>query len=170
MNPTSAIALVVLVLLAVAGVVIGHIGLPSQPATVLPAPKHTLELAPPPVCEPERAPCEARHKAKRIALRFLEPAQALEPFAVEVALASAKPDGTPAVLPIAGVVIELDMVRMDMGYHRHRLDRVAEGVYRGELLLPVCQSGRLDWYAQIEAQVGNERWQTRFDFEIDPPA
>lgn len=74
-----------------------------------------------------------------------------------------------ATLELAGqdpawVEIDLDGVEMYMGLNRARLDRVAPGSYRGEVVLPVCASERMTWAATLLPEGDFERGEVQFRF------
>ena len=47
------------------------------------------------------------------------------------------------------VEVDFSGVTMNMGYNRPRLDKVADGLFEGEGLLPVCIRQRMDWEAKV---------------------
>lgn len=64
----------------------------------------------------------------------------------------------------APVTAALDFqgVDMDMGFNRITLRRDAEGVLRGEALLPVCVTGAMRWHAELQI---DGRPLARFSFD-----
>ncbi len=52
-------------------------------------------------------------------------------------------------LEVDGVEVDFSGVTMNMGYNRPRLERVGEGRFRGEGMLPVCVRQRMDWEAKV---------------------
>lgn len=84
--------------------------------------------------------------------------QALESGAVTFVI---DPPGVPlmkslalAVLPeqvsaVVGIAVEIRGLNMEMGLNRTVLQRDAEGVWRGETILPICSQRRMEWEAAV---------------------
>lgn len=69
--------------------------------------------------------------------------QPLRPFALEIHLPQAQQ-----------VAVELTMRDMNMGSNLYPLQRDAQGIWRGRVILPVCVSGRRDWVMTVIADGG----------------
>lgn len=124
---------------------------PVQPAIALHAE---------PDCDSARQACRAHGDDLEIELRLGPALRPLEPFSIALRV---NPDAG------ARIDIEFQMRGMDMGLNRYRLDRGAEGVWRGRAVLPVCTTGRSDWYAVIEIAQGGKRWIAEMPFVVGPP-
>ena len=61
-----------------------------------------------------------------------------------------------AAANVSSVVLDLEMIDMDMGVNRFRLSQDAGGIWKGEIMIPVCATGRRDWIANmlIESEQG----------------
>ena len=86
-------------------------------------------------CDLARGPCEVAG----LRLRLTGPARALTPipFVVET------------TEPLQRVVLSLEMQGMDMGPNRHRARQTEKGAWRGEMMFPICVSGRHDWLVHV---------------------
>ncbi|AHE99733.1 hypothetical protein THITH_17140 [Thioalkalivibrio paradoxus ARh 1] len=83
------------------------------------------------------------------------PIRHLEPLNVEVTFSEQDPEW---------VEIDLSGVEMFMGYHRPRLERVAQGQYRGEAVLPACTGEQMTWAATVLPEGAADRAEARFHF------
>lgn len=130
-----------------------------RPALHAPAPP-AIALHAEPDCDSARQSCRAHGDDLEIELRLGPALRPLEPFSIALRV---NPDAG------ARIEIEFQMRGMDMGLNRYRLDRDAEGVWRGRAVLPVCTTGRSDWYAVIEIAQGGKRWIAEMPFVVSPP-
>ncbi|MFP4609447.1 MAG: hypothetical protein ACLFQT_00360 [Thiohalophilus sp.] len=152
--------LLLVVLIAVAGgyswVAIYHTGRDTAPATAA----ETVSM---PVtetaCRDTRAPCRASHPdLGEIRLRFPDGAYYMQRFAAELRLANAtEPDQ---------VTLDLEMTGMDMGRNRFSLSPAEDGVWRGELLLPICVTGRVDWQVRVQLDRDERRYEAVFPLNV----
>ncbi len=128
----------------------------SEQAAQLPERELRVEAG----CEAHERACEALGEGVRIGLRLgdTEP-KALSPFPVALEL-----DG----LEATAVSLEFSMPAMEMGQNRYRLQRDATGLWRGEAMLPICSSGRLDWLARVRVESETERLLADFPFHTQP--
>jgi hypothetical protein len=111
-------------------------------------------------CDSARQTCRARGGDLEIELRLGPPVLPMEAF--DIQLQSMRGDlGTQARIDV-----QFQMRGMDMGLNRYRLDRDADGVWRGRALLPVCASGRSDWYAVIGIAQDGRRWVAEIPFVV----
>jgi hypothetical protein len=69
---------------------------------------------------------------------------------------------------VHSVTVEFSMPSMDMGRNRYRLSRQASDVWAGNVILPVCSSGRRGWVAKVEVETPRERLTARFPFQAEP--
>lgn len=83
------------------------------------------------------------------------PAMALQPLSLELRFSRQDPQW---------LEVDLAGVEMFMGHHRIRLDRTETGVYRGDLLLPVCASEAMTWSATVLPEGDTER--AEFQFQL----
>lgn len=64
------------------------------------------------------------------------------------------------------VTLRFDMVGMDMGVNQYRLQVIDKGVWQAQVMLPVCVTGRRDWFATVRVTVpGDEAVEAKFPFE-----
>lgn len=53
-------------------------------------------------------------------------------------------------LEVAGIVVEIRGLNMDMGLNRTVLQRDQEDVWIGETILPLCSQRRMEWEAAVQ--------------------
>ncbi len=76
----------------------------------------------------------------------------------------------------SGTPLDLDRVRvsfemtMPMGDHRSLLRPGPDGWHEGEVLLPLCASGKRRWYATVEGTVAGRPVKVRFRLDLSPPS
>jgi len=99
----------------------------------------------------EAVDCLLSESACKVAGYTLEfkdrPIRPLTPIKVEMQTAA----------NVSSVILDLEMLDMDMGVNRFKLVQEAEGIWKGEIMIPVCATGRRDWVANmlIESEQGN---------------
>jgi hypothetical protein len=57
------------------------------------------------------------------------------------------------------------MPGMDMGQNRYRLLPEGNG-WVGLVTLPICASGRSDWWVSVQVLGDEEQWEAGFPFEM----
>lgn len=83
--------------------------------------------------------CQVAFGGRRVEVRFLSAPTALKRFDLVVKA------------PDAGqVAADFAMQGMDMGPNRYVLQRTADGVWQGKIILPVCVSGTSNWTMTLE--------------------
>jgi hypothetical protein len=85
----------------------------------------------------------------------------LEKFAFEVI-----PQGESA-RSVGEVRVDFEMVGMDMGINAYRLERLADGRYRQDIILPVCTTTRTDWVANLTLRSTEGAYLVRLPFQVD---
>lgn len=115
-------------------------------------------------CNPVLDVCKASDHSHSVALRLDTSTRYLKPFEIEVTINGFN------VTAIKTVSVDFNMVDMDMGINRFRLNQVIQQetgiVYRGRGILPVCVTGRRDWQAVVEVDAGDTAYQAVFNFII----
>ena len=112
-------------------------------------------------CDSARAACLAQGEGLEVELWLGPPVVSLTPF--DIALR--RVDG---VLGESAVVeVQFVMPGMDMGINRYRLARVANGLWQGRAILPVCTSSRVDGIAALDIRDGPHRWTAALPFTSD---
>jgi hypothetical protein len=97
----------------------------------------------PVVCADPVQGCAFSHRGQPGQIRLSLPPAPLQPFMLELSAPGVK-----------RVSAEFQMVGMDMGFNRYDLRAASPGVFRSEITLPVCVSGRRDWklYLDVDGQ------------------
>lgn len=111
-------------------------------------------------CDVAERACSARGGELHFELQLGPPVRPMEAFDIRLR-------GTPAA--DAQISVEFRMIGMDMGLNRYRLERAADGEWRGRAMLPVCTTGRSDWMAQVEIIQGGRRWVAELPFTVARP-
>lgn len=108
-------------------------------------------------CDLNLRDCEARlPSGESVSVRIEpRPAMALQPLSLEMRFSRQDP---------RWLDVDLAGVEMFMGHHRVRLDRAETGVYRGDVLLPVCASEAMTWSATVLPEGDAERAEFQFQF------
>jgi len=68
---------------------------------------------------------------------------------------------------VGAVRVDFEMVGMDMGINAYRLERLADGDYRADIILPVCTSERTDWLANVTIHSTEGAYLVRLPFQVD---
>lgn len=113
-------------------------------------------------CDSAQQSCSARAADLEIALRLGPPVRPMEAF--EIRLLSPRD----TLDEDARITLEFQMRAMDMGLNRYRLERAADGAWRGRAILPMCVSGRSDWLAKLEIGQSGRRWTAELPFTVAP--
>ena len=87
--------------------------------------------------------CDFKHRGETVQVRFSHPPKPLEAFAMTVYAPGAR-----------NIQAEFKMQGMKMELSPYILAIDKTGVFTGQILLPICVSGRRDWklFLQIDAQ------------------
>ncbi|MFI9652326.1 hypothetical protein [Guyparkeria halopsychrophila] len=72
-----------------------------------------------------------------------------------------------AAKAIGQIRVDFEMIGMDMGINAYRLDRLADGTYREEVILPVCTTDRSDWRANLSIHSTAGAYLVRLPFSVD---
>jgi len=72
-------------------------------------------------------------------------------------------------LAVAGVVVEIRGLNMEMGLNRTALTRADDGGHwQGETILPICSQRRMEWEAAVQLE-GGEHYEVPFPFHTTRP-
>ena len=71
-------------------------------------------------------------------------------------------------LEVAGVMVEIRGLNMDMGLNRTTLARGGDGRWRGETILPICSQRRMEWEAAVQLETEG-RYEVPFPFHTTRP-
>lgn len=113
-------------------------------------------------CDSAQSACGARGENLSIELRLGPSLRPLESFAVELRVLQGVLDAQ------ARIEVQFQMRGMDMGLNRYRLEQSADGLWRGRAVLPVCTTGRSDWYAVVGIEQDGRRWIAEMPFGVGP--
>jgi hypothetical protein len=104
-------------------------------------------LAVEPDCDAARAPCTALGEGLRLRLALHGEVVPMQPFEVHLEVAAGPPGGE--AVAITGATVDFDMVGMDMGQNRYRLQAGDGGRWTARVTLPACVRGRRNWIARV---------------------
>jgi len=152
--------LLLVVVIAIAGgyswVAIYHTE--NDPAPAAPVETVSLQVTET-ACQKTRAACRATHpELGEITLRFPEGAYYMQRFAAELRMSDA--------IRVDQIRLDLTMTDMDMGRNRFALSPAGDGLWRGELLLPICVTGRVDWQVRVQLDRGERRYEAVFPLNV----
>jgi hypothetical protein len=114
-------------------------------------------------CDSARQACLARGDDLEIELRLGPQLRPLEPFSAQLRALRGDLNAQ------ARIDVKFQMRGMDMGLNRYRLGRDADGDWRARAVLPVCTTGRSDWYAMVEIVQDGRRWVAEMPFAVGQP-
>lgn len=97
-------------------------------------------------CDPSENSCMISVKQQKAVLSFHQVSSALEPFMVVVE--TDIPD-------IEQLGLRFYMQEMDMGYNTFEMEKVSEGHWEKEVILPVCSSGSENWRVELQILQGD---------------
>jgi len=112
-------------------------------------------------CDPVATACSAGNDDLTLNLRLSGEVHPLKPFTVELDLRGR------VAATVNKVTVGFAMVGMDMGENVFKLVRGADGVWRGQAMLPICSHGRRDWRATVEA-AGEALYTAAFNLQVSP--
>jgi len=112
-------------------------------------------------CDGAQRACRIFGTELELELRLGPPVRTMESF--EISLRRLRGSlGTDAQ-----VTVQFQMRDMEMGLNRYRLVMGAEGIWRGQAMLPVCSAGRSDWVAQVDISATGQRWRADLPFKAE---
>lgn len=115
-------------------------------------------------CDPAKSICVVADQDHAITLYFPEQVHYLSPFSMQVTTKGFRNTA------IEAVNVEYTMVGMDMGLNRFTLasmvDEKGNLFYKGEGILPVCVSGRVDWLAKVNIMTAEKVYEAEFKLVV----
>lgn len=117
-------------------------------------------LAPDPACDLAAGSCSRTLPAGgRLTLTVTPtPPKVMVPLTLQVAL------DTPATT----VWVDFSGLNMDMGVNRAELAPAAAGLWKGQVILPVCSAAEMHWEAQVFVASGGDLLEIPFRFVTGP--
>ncbi|MFO7807752.1 hypothetical protein [Guyparkeria sp.] len=135
---------------------------PAKLTTDTPMTGPLTELPAPTDCQLKGEGCEvAIDGLGTFVVRMPETVVPLEKAVIRVV-----PQGE-AAKAVGEIRVDFEMVDMDMGINAYRLDRLADGTYREEVILPVCTTDRSDWRANLSIHSTEGAYLLRLPFHVD---
>lgn len=123
------------------------------------APAELLEVQQP--CDVARAGCTAGNDKLTVTVQFDKDFAALKPFQLQLT------PGPESSVQIDEINLVFSMQGMNMGLNKYRLLHGSDGVWTGNVTLPICTSGRSDWLADFDIQAAGQRWKMQLPFVLE---
>ncbi len=103
-------------------------------------------------CKPQKKVCNVELSGLNIRILFDEDVFYLKPFNVTV--------WTEGNAAVKSVHIDFKMKNMNMGVNRFLLTEVGnkKQSWQGKALLPICVTGRADWFSELEIVIGKKKY------------
>lgn len=113
-------------------------------------PKADVTVFPDPACNLQKQACAVKlPSGGQVELSMGgKPIPLVKPFTVQVAASGFAP---------SRVEVDFTGIDMNMGLNRPELAKRGDGRFAGEVTLPVCITGHMDWQATLLIETGNER-------------
>lgn len=71
-------------------------------------------------------------------------------------------------VPVRAVWVDFVGINMDMGFNRAELSPVGEGLWQGQVILPICASAEMRWEARVLMQHEGRMVEAPFAFVTRP--
>ena len=115
-------------------------------------------------CIPQQHVCKAGSDKFTAEIKFDNNISYLKPFNITVKTQEKENQY------IKSIHINFKMKSMDMGVNRFNLsnkERVGKNTsWEGNALLPVCVTGRVDWFSEVEIVTGNQKYIFSFPMDV----
>ena len=113
-------------------------------------------------CKPQNKVCNVELEGLKIGVLFDEDVFYLKPFNVSVSLNDKSNN------KIESVYIDFKMKNMDMGVNRFLLTEVGnkKQSWQGKALLPICVTGRADWFSELEIMTKQNKYILTFPLQV----
>lgn len=108
-----------------------------------------------PSCNAAAQPCVMTHSDVEVTLELGPKMRSLVAFPVLVQVTG---------MSLQRVDVRFDMQGMSMGMNRFQLQETGSGQWSGESMLPVCWTGRRDWFATVELHGKSQNFDVVFQF------
>jgi len=104
-------------------------------------------------CQVQDNPCVVNIDDLKINVSFEKNIYYLKPFNMSISTLNAS--------DLTSIYVDFKMKNMDMGVNRFQLKRDIQkfGYWQGIALLPICVTGRADWYSELEVTTKKGRYQ-----------
>ena len=124
-------------------------------------PRADVVVQPDPACNLQRQACAVRlPSGGSVELAMgTRPVPMVKPFEVLVTVGGFAP---------ARVEVDFAGIEMNMGLNRPQLAARGDGRFSGQVTLPVCITGQMDWQATVLVETGGQRIAVPFRFASVP--
>ena len=114
-------------------------------------------------CLVQDKPCVANIDDLKLRISFAKNIYYLKPFDISISTSNASEP--------TSISVDFKMKNMDMGVNRFQLKRDANksDLWQGKALLPICVTGRADWYSELEVTTKKGRYQIILPILVKQP-
>jgi len=114
-------------------------------------------------CQVQDEPCVANIGELELSISFVKNIYYLKPFDISISTSNAS--------ELISISVDFKMKNMDMGVNRFQLKRDANKaeLWQGKALLPICVTGRADWYSELEVTTKKGRYQIILPILVKQP-
>jgi len=115
-------------------------------------------------CQVQDNPCVVTVDDLKIYISFEKNIYYLKPFNISISTLNTS--------DLTSIYVDFKMKNMDMGVNRFQLKRDPQksGYWQGIALLPICVTGRADWYSELEVTTKKGRYQIILPIFVKQPA
>jgi len=128
--------------------------------SVEPARYTELAMVVSPGCDPEKQTCYAMTDGLRLGLRFTGEVKPLKRFQLQAKVKEG------SEVSLDGIDVQFRMRDMYMGEQQYALRKLSKTEWQGDVVLPVCSTGRSEWTVEVLARTGDRLYQAEFLFQI----
>ena len=120
------------------------------------------QLVSDPSCKITKETCAARFRDVALTLAFNGKPDALKPFQAVLTASGIQAEEPPVVSLV------FNMKGMNMGELKQKLRSTgAKNTWAGQVILPVCSTGRRDWRVRVDFIMKGKIYSADFDFELN---
>lgn len=113
-----------------------------------------------PGCNPVKQTCYAIADGLRLGLHIFSEPKPLKRFQLQVSVEEG------SRLSLDGIDVQFRMRDMYMGEQQYALLMLSKTEWQGDVVLPVCTSGRSEWTVELLARTADRLYQAEFLFQL----
>lgn len=125
------------------------------------APKQFLQMNVSVDCNPRTQSCLASYAKRSITLKLDESVHYLKPFQVKVFSHGFEKS------VIKHITAAFSMLDMEMGLNQFKMFEIKPGQWQGQVILPVCSSGRTDWKVEVWLETDEVHYRAEYQLKVD---
>ncbi len=113
-----------------------------------------------PGCDPVKQTCYAMSNGLRLGLHISGEPKPLKRFQLQASVEKG------SKVSLEGIDVQFRMHDMYMGEQQYALRMQGKTEWQGDVVLPVCTSGRSEWAIELLARTGDRLYQAEFLFQL----